>query len=51
MAAATMIQAFTESLGWVTFYNKCGQVIGQNSLDAELGVRGMLLEIFASLDQ
>ena len=32
-----MIEAFTESLGWVPIYKKCEPVTGQkNSLDAEL---------------
>ena len=42
--AGIVIQAFTESLGWVSTYKKCGPVTGRSSLDAELGGCGMLLE-------
>ena len=49
--AGIMIQAFTESLGWVPSCKKFWLVTGQNSLAAELGGCGMLLENVASLDQ
>ena len=39
-----MIQAFTKTLDWVPVYKKCGPVTGRNSLDAELGGCGLLLE-------
>ena len=43
-AAGIMIQAFTKTLGLVPIYKKWGPVTGQNSLDAELGGCGTLLE-------
>ena len=39
-----MIQAFTETLGWDPIHKKCGPVRGRNSLDAELGGCGMLMD-------
>ena len=39
-----MIQAFMNGLGWAPIHKKCGPVQGQNSLDAELGGCGMLME-------
>ena len=42
--AGIMIQAFTDALGWAPIHKKCGPVQGQNSLDAELGGCGMLME-------
>ena len=42
--AGIMIQVFAKTLGWIPIHTKCGHVTGQNSLDAELGGRGMLLE-------
>ena len=35
---------FTQRLGWVIRYEKCGPVEGSNSLDAELGGCAMLIE-------
>ena len=42
--AKTMIQALTKTLGWVPIYKKGWPVTGQDSLDAERGGCGMLLE-------
>ena len=42
--ASILIQTFTEALGWVPIYKKCGPVLGQSSLDAELGGCGLLME-------
>ena len=39
-----LIQAFAEALGWIPIYKKCGPVVGQNSLDAELGGCGVLTD-------
>ena len=39
-----MVQACTETLGWVLVCKKCGPVTGQNFLDAEMGGCGILLE-------
>ena len=39
-----MIQAFTKTLGLARIHKKCGLVMGRNSLDAELGGCGMLIE-------
>ena len=39
-----MVQAFTKTLGLARIHKKCGLVMGRNSLDAELGGCGMLME-------
>ena len=42
--AGIMIMACSEALGWFPIFKKCGPVVGQNSLDAELGGCGMLMD-------
>ena len=43
-----MIQAFTKTLGWApVLKKKNGPVLGRNSLDAEVGGCGMLMEILS----
>ena len=46
VGAGITIRVFTHSLGWDFFFKKkkTGPVLGRNSLDAELGGYGMLLE-------
>ena len=41
-----VIMACSDIHGWSTFYNKCGLVPGVNSLDAELGACGVLMDNF-----
>ena len=42
--AGIMIMACSKALGWFPIYKKCWPVVGQSSLDAELGVCAMLTE-------
>ena len=42
--AGIMIQALTKILGGTPIHTKCGRVRCRNSLDAELGGCGMLME-------
>ena len=42
--AGIVILACSEALGWFPIYKKCGPVLGQNSLDAELGGCGTLTD-------
>ena len=39
-----MIQVFIKTLGWATVQQQCGRDLGLNSLDAEQGGCGMLME-------
>ena len=39
-----ILMAFSEPQGWSTFYKKRGPVPGHNSLDAEMGGCGMLID-------
>ena len=39
-----VIMAFSDQHGCSTFYKKCGPVPGNNSLDAEMGGCGMLVD-------
>ena len=40
----TVIMACSDPHGWFTFYKKCGPAPGNNSLDAEMGGSGMLMD-------
>ena len=40
----TVIMAYSDLQGWFTFYKKCGPVPGNNSLDAEMGGCGTLMD-------
>ena len=39
-----VIMAYLDMRGWFTFYKKCGLVPGNNSLDADMGGCGMLMD-------